>query len=158
MALVHSVECRTFRTPRMKPTRLGRLSPRERGSARSCCATSLPNGRRTTLLPTLQIRPELGTTPVPLGQVTDSLEPRWEDPVLSRYDRLRQVAVQASPVDHATSPMLHAAVLPEINAIQLPPLVGCCGLPNSRMSDQAGWHRPSQSRGLASWPADATTL
>jgi multidrug efflux pump subunit AcrB len=74
-----------------------------------------------TRLPTLQIRPQYSTRNVPLGEVTDSLAAEWIDPIISRYDRRRQVSIEASPIDGVTFPMLRAALLDKINAIELPP-------------------------------------
>ncbi len=71
-------------------------------------------------LPTLQVRSDFATEPIPLAQVTDGFEPAWEDPIITRYDRRRQVAVQGSPVDGATLPMLRASVMEELNELKVP--------------------------------------
>jgi multidrug efflux pump subunit AcrB len=77
--------------------------------------------RAVTRLPTLQIRSSSATSSIPLAQVTDRIDAVWEDPVIGRYDRRRQIAVQGSPIEGATLPMLRAAVLAQIDQIKLPP-------------------------------------
>jgi len=68
----------------------------------------------------VQVQPSLMVNSVPLGQVTDGITLEWEDPIITRWDRRRQIAVQASP-NGATFPALRADVIDEINAIELPP-------------------------------------
>ena len=52
--------------------------------------------------------------------MTEGITLEWEDPIITRWDRRRQIAVQASP-DGATYPALRADVIDEIDAIELPP-------------------------------------
>jgi len=68
----------------------------------------------------VQVRPSLVVNAAPLGQVTKGISLEWEDPIITRWDRRRQIAVQASP-DGVTYPALRASVIDEINAIELPP-------------------------------------
>jgi len=68
----------------------------------------------------VQVQPTLLVNSVPLGQVTKGIALEWEDPIITRWDRRRQIAVQASPKG-ATFPALRADVIDEINAIELPP-------------------------------------
>ena len=68
----------------------------------------------------VQVQPSLMVNSVPLGQVTDGITLEWEDPIITRWDRRRQIAVQASPTG-TTFPALRADVIDEINAIELPP-------------------------------------
>ncbi len=68
----------------------------------------------------VQVRPSLNVNAAPLGQVTKGVSLEWEDPIITRWDRRRQIAVQASP-DGVTYPALRADVIDEINAIELPP-------------------------------------
>jgi multidrug efflux pump subunit AcrB len=68
----------------------------------------------------VQVQPSLAINSAPLGQVIDGIALEWEDPIITRFDRRRQIAVQASPVG-VTSPTLHADVVDKINAIELPP-------------------------------------
>jgi multidrug efflux pump subunit AcrB len=71
-------------------------------------------------LDVIQVHPTLGTKTVPLGQVTSDIRLEWEDPIIVRFQRRRQVAVQAMP-DGVTFPALRASVLDEFEAIELPP-------------------------------------
>jgi multidrug efflux pump subunit AcrB len=77
--------------------------------------------RQVSRLASLQITPAAGAGPVPIRQVIDEFGAKWEDPIVVRMDRRRQVGVLASPVEGATFPMLRAAVIDQLNAIELPP-------------------------------------
>jgi multidrug efflux pump subunit AcrB len=68
----------------------------------------------------VQVQPSLAINSAPLGQVTAGISLEWEDPIITRWDRRRQIAVQASP-DGVTFPALRADVIDQINAIKLPP-------------------------------------
>jgi multidrug efflux pump subunit AcrB len=68
----------------------------------------------------VQVQPSFGLKTVPLGQVTDDIQVQWEDPIIVRFQRRRQAAVQASP-HGVTFPQLRAEVKEEIEAIELPP-------------------------------------
>jgi multidrug efflux pump subunit AcrB len=68
----------------------------------------------------VQVQPSFGLKKVPLGQVTDDIQVQWEDPIIVRFQRRRQAAVQASP-HGVTFPQLRAEVKEEIEAIELPP-------------------------------------
>lgn len=67
----------------------------------------------------IQVRPSLSLDSTPLGQVTEGIQLEWEDPIITRWDRRRQIAVQATP-DGTTYPALRASVIDQINAIELP--------------------------------------
>lgn len=71
-------------------------------------------------LDALQVKPSLALKSVPLGQVVDDISLEWEDPIITRFDRRRQVAIQASP-DGVTFPALRAAVKEKFEAMKLPP-------------------------------------
>jgi multidrug efflux pump subunit AcrB len=45
----------------------------------------------------LQVQPALSVKTLPLGQVTEDIALEWEDPIITRFNRRRQVAIQASP-------------------------------------------------------------
>jgi multidrug efflux pump subunit AcrB len=68
---------------------------------------------------TLQVRPPLSESTVPLVQVTESIDVEWEDPLIWRWDRRRAITVQAVPVTLATT--LRNDILAQIEAIELPP-------------------------------------
>ncbi|MGI9249153.1 MAG: efflux RND transporter permease subunit [Woeseiaceae bacterium] len=68
----------------------------------------------------VQVQPSFALDSAPLGQVTAGIALEWEDPIITRWDRRRQIAVQASPKG-VTYPTLRADVIDEINAIELPP-------------------------------------
>ncbi|MFW2367837.1 MAG: efflux RND transporter permease subunit, partial [Desulforhopalus sp.] len=68
----------------------------------------------------LQVKPSLTLKSVPLGQVVDDIRLEWEDPIITRFNRHRQVAIQASP-DGVTFPALRADVKEKFEAMELPP-------------------------------------
>jgi multidrug efflux pump subunit AcrB len=55
-----------------------------------------------------------------LAQVVDDIALEWEDPIITRFNRRRQIAVQATP-NGVTFPTLRAAVIEKFEAIKLPP-------------------------------------
>ena len=55
-----------------------------------------------------------------MAEVADSIKLEWEDPIISRWNRSRQVAVHAGP-DGDTYQALRADVIDEINQMKLPP-------------------------------------
>lgn len=71
-------------------------------------------------LDVLQVQPALAVKTLPLAQVTEDIHLAWEDPIIARFQRRRQAAVQATPVG-ITFPQLRASVLDRIEAIELPP-------------------------------------
>ncbi len=73
-----------------------------------------------TSLDTLSVTPKLGTYSVPVSQVIDGVDLRWEDPIIWRWDRRRAITVQCSP-DDVTAPTLRAAIVDKFNEIELPP-------------------------------------
>jgi multidrug efflux pump subunit AcrB len=72
-------------------------------------------------LETLQVRPALSVSTLPLAQVTDGVDTAWEDPLIWRRDRRRTVTVQANPAAGVTLPTLRASVLADFEAMELPP-------------------------------------
>ena len=76
--------------------------------------------RAAAQLDGIQVQPSLGLKSLPLGQVSDEIRVEWEDPIIVRFQRRRQAAVQASP-DGVTFPALHADVIDQIEAMELPP-------------------------------------
>lgn len=77
-------------------------------------------GRVPGELDVVQVQPTLGLKTLPLGQVTRDIRLEWEDPIIVRFQRRRQAAVQATP-DGVTFPTLRASVIDKIEAIELPP-------------------------------------
>ncbi len=71
-------------------------------------------------LDVLQVAPTLAPKTIPLGQVTQDIRLEWEDPIITRFNRRRQVAVQATPAG-VTYPMLRASVIDKFEAMELPP-------------------------------------
>ena len=71
-------------------------------------------------LDVLQVQPTLGLKTIPLGQITKDVTLEWEDPIIVRFQRRRQAAVQASP-NGVTFPTLRASVIDKIEQIELPP-------------------------------------
>ena len=76
--------------------------------------------RAAAQLDGIQVQPSLGLKSLPLGQVSDDIRVEWEDPIIVRFQRRRQAAVQATP-DGVTFPAMRADVIDEIEAIDLPP-------------------------------------
>jgi multidrug efflux pump subunit AcrB len=71
-------------------------------------------------LDVLQVQPTLTLGTLPMGQVTQEIRLEWEDPIITRFNRRRQIAVQAAP-DGVTFPTLRSAVIDKFEAIELPP-------------------------------------
>jgi multidrug efflux pump subunit AcrB len=71
----------------------------------------------------LQIQPAVATSTIPLGQVTDSIKPEWEDPIIWRRDRRRTLTIQSNPIPGVTLTELRNVVLQDFEDIekQLPP-------------------------------------
>jgi multidrug efflux pump subunit AcrB len=76
--------------------------------------------RAAAELDVAQVQPALAPKSIPLGQVVSNIGLVWEDPILTRWDRHPQIAVQAAPVN-GTFMTLRADVAEEIAAIDLPP-------------------------------------
>ncbi len=76
--------------------------------------------RAPSALDVLQVQPALTMKTIPLGQVTEDIRLEWEDPIITRWNRRRQVAVQAAP-DGVTYPTLRAAVIDKFEVLELPP-------------------------------------
>lgn len=76
--------------------------------------------RAASSLDELRITPKLTTHSVPVLQVVDGIETRWEDPIIWRWDRRRAITVQCSP-NGVTAPTLRNEVLAKFEAIELPP-------------------------------------
>ena len=68
----------------------------------------------------VQVQPSFALQSAPLGQVVNGINLEWEDPIISRFNRRRQVAIQASP-NGTTLPALRASVKDQFDAIELPP-------------------------------------
>lgn len=70
-------------------------------------------------LDVLQVRAPISDQSVPLGQVTTSIEPDWQDPSIFRFNRQRTIAAQGVPLGLTTD--YFDDVRPAIDAIPLPP-------------------------------------
>ncbi|MCZ6710203.1 MAG: efflux RND transporter permease subunit, partial [Gammaproteobacteria bacterium] len=71
-------------------------------------------------LDVVQVAPALATKMLPLGQVVQDIRLEWEDPIITRWNRRRQIAVQAAP-DGVTFPELRESVIDKFEAMELPP-------------------------------------
>jgi len=71
-------------------------------------------------LDTIQVALPARTFTIPLGQMVKSIEIKWEDPIIQRWDRRRALTVQASP-NEVTAPTMRDSVLAAFEAIQLLP-------------------------------------
>ncbi len=76
--------------------------------------------RAAAELDLVQVHPTLAPNSLPLGQVTRSLDLAWEDPILTRWDRHPQIALQAGSTN-GTFMTLRADVIDEIEGMELPP-------------------------------------
>jgi multidrug efflux pump subunit AcrB len=85
-------------------------------------ARNLDEGRTRVSgeLDLIQVQPTLGLQTIPLGQVARDIAVEWEDPIIVRFQRRRQAAVQATP-DGVTFPALYESVKDEFEAMELPP-------------------------------------
>jgi multidrug efflux pump subunit AcrB len=77
--------------------------------------------RRVGAVDVIQVQPAGATDAVPLSEVADKLELRWEDPQIWRRDRRRTITVQANPALGVTLPALRASVADQVDAIEMPP-------------------------------------
>lgn len=82
--------------------------------------TEADRGRVAGQMDLIQVQPSFALDSAPLGQVADGITLEWEDPIITRFNRRRQIAVQASP-DGVTYPALRADVIDELEAMDLPP-------------------------------------
>jgi len=71
----------------------------------------------------LQVRPGNSSSSVPLAQVIDGINVKWEEPIIGRRDRRRTITIQANPVPGVTLPTYRAGVLNAFEELQrsLPP-------------------------------------
>ncbi|MHC5115023.1 MAG: efflux RND transporter permease subunit [Planctomycetota bacterium] len=76
--------------------------------------------RTASSMDVIQVYPLLGTKSLPLSQVTKSIELEWEDPIITRWNRRRQISVQAAP-NGVTFPAMRASVVDQFEAMELPP-------------------------------------
>jgi multidrug efflux pump subunit AcrB len=76
--------------------------------------------RAANELDLVQVSPLFGVNTIPLGQVSSDIRIEWEDPIIVRFQRRRQAAVQATPAG-VTFPFLKESVLEEFENIELPP-------------------------------------
>jgi multidrug efflux pump subunit AcrB len=82
--------------------------------------TQEERARTASEMDVVQVWPVLGTKSLPLSQITSDIALEWEDPIITRWNRRRQISVQASP-NGVTFPALRASVIDQINEIELPP-------------------------------------
>ena len=68
----------------------------------------------------VQVQPSFALQTAPLGQVVNGISLEWEDPIITRFNRRRQIAIQATP-DGVTFPALRADVKDQFDAMELPP-------------------------------------
>ena len=76
--------------------------------------------RAAASLDVTTILPALGVKSIPLYQIVDDIALQWEDPIIARWNRGRQVAVQAAPAG-TTFTALRAEVIEQFEAMDLPP-------------------------------------
>jgi multidrug efflux pump subunit AcrB len=68
----------------------------------------------------LQVNSPGQTRMVPLSAVTEAIRAEWEDPIIVRWNRRRAITVQGDAAG-VTFPTLHASVMTDFEAIELPP-------------------------------------
>jgi len=69
---------------------------------------------------TLQVQPEGTSVTTPLSTVTSDIRSEWEEHLISRWNRRRQVTVQGSPILGHTFPEQKTEVIDQINVLELP--------------------------------------
>ena len=70
-------------------------------------------------LDVVPVRPAFSINSLPLSEVTRGVEVEWEDPITPRWNRRREIALQAQP-DGVTFPTLLAGVSNQVEAMPLP--------------------------------------
>ncbi len=70
-------------------------------------------------LDVVPVRPAFSINSLPLSEVTRGIEVEWEDPIIPRWNRRREIALQAQP-DGVTFPTLLAGVSSQLEAMPLP--------------------------------------
>lgn len=70
-------------------------------------------------LDVVTVLPTLGVQSVPLSQIVGGIALEWEDPIIARWNRRRQVAIQAAPLG-TTYPALRSDVIEEFESMELP--------------------------------------
>jgi len=70
-------------------------------------------------LDVVPVRPAFSINSLPLSEVTRGVEVEWEDPIIPRWNRRREIALQAQP-DGVTFPTLLAGVSNQLEAMPLP--------------------------------------
>lgn len=77
----------------------------------------------------------MGTTP--LRQVSRSVDVCWEDPVIPRYNGVRQQRVQCTPVEGLETERARKAIAEKIDKMQLPPGYRCEWMGEKQASDRS---------------------
>ena len=67
----------------------------------------------------MQVLPQYSRYSLPLSQVVQGINYKWEDPLIQRWDRRRAITVQASP-HNATATEMRNSVVKAFDAIKLP--------------------------------------
>ena len=70
-------------------------------------------------LDVITVLPTLGVQSIPLSQIVGDISLQWEDPIIARWNRRRQVAIQAAPAG-TTYPALRGDVIEEFQSMELP--------------------------------------
>jgi multidrug efflux pump subunit AcrB len=68
----------------------------------------------------VSVRRTLSTDSVPLGQVVNGIDVEWEDPIITRWNRGRQIAIQATPRNE-TFMTLYKNIASDFEELDLPP-------------------------------------
>ena len=69
----------------------------------------------------LQITPSLSVESLPISQVVDDMNYKWEDPILVRRDRRPTLTIQANPIQGETLPTLINKIGKKFEEIESPP-------------------------------------
>lgn len=77
--------------------------------------------RAASELDVVTVLPTLGVQAIPLSQMVSGIALEWEDPIVARWNRRRQVAVQAAPIAGSTYPALRSDVIEKFESMELPP-------------------------------------
>jgi len=83
----------------------------------------LPNLERNNVqsIRSMQVWSEATQRYIPIEQLVDKIEPKWEDSLIRRKDRRRTITASADPIDGVNANDLFKELSPQIEAVKMPP-------------------------------------
>lgn len=81
-----------------------------------------PSAERNSIesLDSLQVYSPIAKSYIPLSQLVDSVEPKWEDNIVRRKDRRRTITISADPIGNLNAMALFGELRPQVEALDLP--------------------------------------